>query len=109
MLKVKELQKQRGLAEVDLFLQSNKPLNEDLKDIWTDEIMEYYVQMSEEIISESNYGHYNDIGGSTGMNDVEEERSGSVDFMTQNEVTNVIDDSLVQMRGGLAAHPSNCQ
>ncbi|GJV02850.1 RNA-directed DNA polymerase, eukaryota, reverse transcriptase zinc-binding domain protein [Tanacetum coccineum] len=33
-------------TEVDLFLLSNKPLSDDMKDIWTDDMMEYYLEES---------------------------------------------------------------
>lgn len=107
--KVEELQAERGKTEVELFLLSNKPFDDDLKDIWTDNMMDYYTMRSDEIKSDCLNGHFNDIDNSSCMEEVEEERSGSADFMTQNEVSNGIDISMAQMQGGLADHPSNFQ
>lgn len=39
LIKVESLPKERSFTEVDLFLLYKKPLDEDRKDIWTDDMM----------------------------------------------------------------------
>ena len=109
LLKVEQLQKERGMVEVDLILISNKPLDDDLKDIWTDEMMEYYMMRCEEIKSDIINGHACDMESSAAIDEVEEDKSGSASFMTQDEVSEKVESSMAQMQGGVASHPSNLQ
>ncbi|GJZ37316.1 zinc knuckle CX2CX4HX4C containing protein [Tanacetum coccineum] len=79
-----ELQWERRRAEVDIFI-------------------------CEEIKNDEKNGRYADDNGFDEMEEVGEDVSGSVIFMTQNEVSSDVDGSMAQMQGGLAAHPSNLQ
>lgn len=88
---------------------SNKPLDEEHKDIWSDDMMEYYLARCKEIQSDRVNGQNSAVGGSLSVNEVEEVTTGSASFMTQNEVVNDIDSSLVQASGGPASHDSIIQ
>ena len=72
-------------------------------------LMEYYLSRYEEIRSDRINGHNSEVGGSHSVNEVEEVTTGSASFMTQNEVVNDIDSSLVQASGGPASHKSIIQ
>ncbi|PWA36656.1 hypothetical protein CTI12_AA574180 [Artemisia annua] len=57
LAKVDSLLKERGFTEVDLFILSDKPLDNDRKATWTDEMVEYYSGRCEEIRSDKINGH----------------------------------------------------
>ncbi|GJX28461.1 RNA-directed DNA polymerase, eukaryota, reverse transcriptase zinc-binding domain protein [Tanacetum coccineum] len=99
LIKVKELQWEPRKTEVDLFLLLRKPLIEDLKDIWTDDMMEFFLARCEEITSDEINGHYNEFGGSSALNEVEEESNGAANFMVQNVISNDSDASMTQVHG----------
>nr|GEZ48049.1 hypothetical protein [Tanacetum cinerariifolium] len=82
LLKVKELQWVRRKAEVDLFILSRGPLVDDIKDIWTDDMMEYYSDRCDEIKNDEKNGHYAGDGGLYYTNEVDEETSGSAGGMS---------------------------
>ncbi|GKA31463.1 zinc knuckle CX2CX4HX4C containing protein [Tanacetum coccineum] len=109
LIKVEELQWERRRAEVDLFMLAKRPLMDDFKEIWTDDMVEYFLERCEEIKNDEKNGHYADDSGFDDMEEVGEDVSGSANFVTQNEVSSDIDGSMAQMQGGLAAHPSNLQ
>ncbi|GKA31462.1 RNA-directed DNA polymerase, eukaryota, reverse transcriptase zinc-binding domain protein [Tanacetum coccineum] len=100
---------ERRRAEVDLFMLTKRPLMDDFKEIWTDDMVEYFLERCEEIKNDEKNGHYADDSGFDEMEEVGEDVSGSANFVTQNEVSSDIDGSMAQMQGGLAAHPSNLQ
>ncbi|GJT13944.1 hypothetical protein Tco_0860986 [Tanacetum coccineum] len=109
LIKVEELQWERRRAEVDLFMLAKRPLMDDFKEIWTDDMVEYFVERCEEIKNDEKNGHYAEDSGFDDMEEVGEDVSGSANFVTQNEVSSDIDGSMAHMQGGLAAHPSNLQ
>ncbi|GJV21627.1 hypothetical protein Tco_1370647 [Tanacetum coccineum] len=100
---------ERRKVEVDLFILSKRPLVDDIKDIWTDDMMEYFLDRCEEVKNDEKNGHYADDGVFDSMEEVGDDTSGSASFLSQNEVVNGIDTSMAQMQGGLADHPSNLQ
>ncbi|GKC02083.1 zinc knuckle CX2CX4HX4C containing protein, partial [Tanacetum coccineum] len=104
LIKVEELQWERRRAEVDLFMLTKRPLMDDFKEIWTDDMVEYFLERCEEIKNDEKNGHYADDSGFDEMEEVGEDVSGSANFVTQNEVSSDIDGSMAQMQGGLAAH-----
>ncbi|GJX40549.1 zinc knuckle CX2CX4HX4C containing protein [Tanacetum coccineum] len=104
---VEELQWERRRVEVDLFMLSKMPLMDDFKEIYTEDMVEYFFERCEEIKNDAKNGHYADDSGSGNMEEVSEVVSGSANFIAQNEVSNDIDGSMAQMQGGLAAHPLN--
>nr|GEU94583.1 hypothetical protein [Tanacetum cinerariifolium] len=55
--KVKDLKWERRKSEVDLFLLSRELLTKDIKDMWTDDTMEYYLERCDEIRSDEINGH----------------------------------------------------
>lgn len=69
-------------------------------------MMDYYLSRCEEIRSDNINGHSNDMGYSNLVDEVEEDKSGSAQFMVQNEVSNAIDSSMVQNGGAVASHSS---
>ncbi|GJX32961.1 hypothetical protein Tco_0242816 [Tanacetum coccineum] len=69
---------------------------EDLKDMWTDNMMEYYLMRCDEIKCDQINGHYNDFVALFVMDEVEEVRHGSASFIVQNDVSNGIDGSMKQ-------------
>nr|GEU80501.1 hypothetical protein [Tanacetum cinerariifolium] len=96
LLKVKELQWVRRKAESDLFILSRRLLVDDIKDIWTDDMMKYYSDRCDEIKNDEKNGHYADDGGLFYTDEVDEETSGSAGFVTQNEVFNGISNATKQ-------------
>ena len=109
LFKVEALLKEKRFCEVDLFLLSNKPLDEEHKDIWSDDMMDYYLARCKETMNVQVNGQISVVGGSLSVDEVEEVTTGSASFMTQNEVVNDIDSSLVQASGGPASHESIIQ
>ncbi|GJR58908.1 hypothetical protein Tco_1501070 [Tanacetum coccineum] len=109
LMKVEELQWERRMDEVDLFMLSKMPLMDDFKEICTEDMVDYFLERCEEIKNDAKNGHYADDSGFDNMEEVGEDVSGSASFMAQNEVVSDIDGSMAQMQGGLAAHPSNLQ
>ncbi|GJS08176.1 hypothetical protein Tco_0364972, partial [Tanacetum coccineum] len=71
-----------------------KLLTEDLKDMWTDDMMEYYLMRCDEIKCDQINRHYNDFVAMSTMDEVEEVRHGSASFIVQNDVSNGIDGSM---------------
>ncbi|GKB54606.1 zinc knuckle CX2CX4HX4C containing protein, partial [Tanacetum coccineum] len=108
-IKVKELQWDKRRFEVDLFIMSKKVLSDDVKQAWTDDMADYFLERCEEIKNDEKNGHYTDDGVQENMEEVGDDTSGSASFLTQNEVINGVDTSMAQMQGGLAGHPSNFQ
>ena len=109
LFKVEALLKEKRFYEVDLFLLSNKPLDEEHKDIWSDDMMEYYLARCKETKSDRVNGHNSAMGSPSSVHEVEEVTTGSASFMSQNEVVNDIDSSFVQASGGPASHDSIIQ
>ncbi|GKA03855.1 RNA-directed DNA polymerase, eukaryota, reverse transcriptase zinc-binding domain protein, partial [Tanacetum coccineum] len=99
LIKVEELQWERRRAEVDLFMLTKRPLMDDFKEIWTDDMVEYFLERCEEIKNDEKNGHYADDSGFDDMEEVGEDVSGSANFVTQNEVSSDIDGSMAQMQG----------
>ncbi|GKF88577.1 hypothetical protein Tco_0259454 [Tanacetum coccineum] len=87
----------------------NNVVDVGVKEIWTNDMVEYFVERCEEIKNDEKNSHYADDSGFDDMEEVGEDVSGSANFVTQNEVSSDIDGSMAQMQGGLAAHPSNLQ
>nr|GEY57583.1 hypothetical protein [Tanacetum cinerariifolium] len=85
---------------VTIYLQSEP--RPDQRDMWTDDMMEYYLMRCDEIKCEQINGHYNDFVALFVTDEVEEVRHGSASFIVQNDVSNCIDGSMSQMQGGLA-------
>ncbi|GKC99546.1 zinc knuckle CX2CX4HX4C containing protein [Tanacetum coccineum] len=108
-IKVKELQWDKRRFEVDIFMMSKKALSDDVKQAWTDDMEEYFLDRCEEVKNDEKNGHYANDGDAHSMEEVQEDNSGSAHFMVQNEVSNGIDDSMAYMQGGLAEHPSSFQ
>lgn len=96
LAKIAELQKEKNLFVVELFLLLNKPLDKDRNDMWTDDMLDYYSSRCEDIKSDHINGHGNDMGESNSVVEVEEEDSGSALFMAQ-------------IGGAFASHPSSVQ
>ncbi|PWA38381.1 hypothetical protein CTI12_AA581910 [Artemisia annua] len=92
LAKIEVLEKEKNLTEVDMFLLSNKPLDNDCKQSWNDDMINYYVSRCDEINSDRINGHSNDMGGIGSGDEVEEETSDADQFMVQNEITNAIDN-----------------
>ncbi|GJS50263.1 hypothetical protein Tco_0600384 [Tanacetum coccineum] len=108
-IKVKELQWDKRRFEVDLFMMSKKVLSDDVKQAWTDDMEEYFLDRCEEIKNDERNGHYADNDDCFNMDEVHEDTSGSASFMVQNEVFSGIDVSMAQMQAGLAEHSSSFQ
>ena len=84
-------------------------LENDRKETWTEDMLDYYSSRCDEIKSDRINDHLDDMGGSGSVNEVEEETTGSARFVTQNEVSNVIDGSMAQLGGAFASHASSIQ
>ena len=109
LAKVECLQKERNFLKVDLFILSNKPLDKECKDTWTDDMLEYYSSRCDEIKSDRINGHLSDMDGACSLDEVEEVMTGSASFMTQNEVVNDVDTTMVEDCGAPASFDSNLQ
>ncbi|GJT92149.1 ribonuclease H-like domain-containing protein [Tanacetum coccineum] len=96
--KVKELQWDKRRFEVDLFMLSKRELSDEVKLAWTEEMIEYFAKRCEEIIDDEKNGHYTD-DDAYNMEEVDDDTSGSANFISQNEVVNGIDTSMAQMQG----------
>ncbi|GKE25420.1 hypothetical protein Tco_1440804, partial [Tanacetum coccineum] len=83
--KIVDLEWERRRAEVDLFLVSKEVMTDNIRDVWSDDMME---------VSE---------------NEVEEVNDATASFMVQNELSNDSDVSMTHVHGGVASHPSNLQ
>lgn len=92
--KVKELQNERGQAEVELFILSKEPFNDGLKDIWTDDMMNYYIRRCDEIKTVGVDGHGNDMGRTSGQDEVGSGLNATSEFLAQDDVSNVHDVSM---------------
>ncbi|GJT92152.1 hypothetical protein Tco_1080997 [Tanacetum coccineum] len=108
-IKVKELQWDKRRFEVDLFMMSKKVLSDDVKQAWTDDMEEYFLDRCEEIKNDERNGHYADNDDCFNMDEVHEDTSGSASFIVQNEVFSGIDVSMAQMQAGLVEHSSSFQ
>ncbi|GJV85788.1 hypothetical protein Tco_1525686 [Tanacetum coccineum] len=64
-----------------------------------DDMMEFFLARCEEITSDEINGHYNEFGGSSSLNEVEEESNGAANFMVQNVISNDSDASMTQVHG----------
>ena len=69
--------------------------------------MEYYLCRCEQIKGDCINGHFTDMGDSG--NDIEEETSGSTQFMTQNEISTDIDSLMAVNGAGSASNTSTIQ
>ncbi|GJT46938.1 RNA-directed DNA polymerase, eukaryota, reverse transcriptase zinc-binding domain protein [Tanacetum coccineum] len=106
--KVKELKWDKRRFEVDLFMLSKRESSNEVKLAWTEEMIEYFAERCEEIINDEKNGHYTD-DDAYNMEEVDDDSSGSANFISQNEAVNGIETSMAQMQGGLANHPLNFQ
>ncbi|GKC32155.1 RNA-directed DNA polymerase, eukaryota, reverse transcriptase zinc-binding domain protein [Tanacetum coccineum] len=95
---IQELRTKKQFLEVDLFMCLQVPLNENVKDQWNDEMIEYYENLIDIMKNDEINGHY--ASGSTGgMGDeVAEDTSAHASFMTQNNASNLVDSSMAQMQ-----------
>ncbi|GKC74729.1 hypothetical protein Tco_1120612 [Tanacetum coccineum] len=73
--------------------------DELIKDMWTDNMMKYYLMRCDEIKCDQINGHYNDFVALSAMDEVEEVRHGFASFIVHNDVSNGIDGSMSQMQG----------
>ena len=72
-------------------------------------MLEYYLSRSEQIKSDLLNGHASVMGASVSVDEVEEETFVFARFILQNEVSNVIDNSMEQIGGAFASHLSAIQ
>ncbi|GJV21624.1 hypothetical protein Tco_1370644 [Tanacetum coccineum] len=95
--RIEELVLNKQLAKVELFILSEKPLDDKIIECWTDEMIEFYeasVGMNEQNINEKN----KKIKVSKAMDDeVGKDLSAHAGFMTQNVVSNTVDASMENM------------
>ncbi|GKC54570.1 hypothetical protein Tco_1077315 [Tanacetum coccineum] len=94
LLVVKGLQWERRKADVDLMILSKKPLTEDIKVFGL-----YYLTRCDEKRSDEINGQFNDADRVVSVDDVEDDTSGSTEFLAQNEVVNGTNSSMAQMQG----------
>ncbi|GKE50259.1 zinc knuckle CX2CX4HX4C containing protein [Tanacetum coccineum] len=98
--KVKGLKWERDMLEVDFFVCSNQPLTDNIKEFWTDDMVEYFKRVNEEKESDKINGHWCDV---------DEGSNATACFMAQDDVSNIHDEYMADMQGGIASHSSNFQ
>ncbi|GJR85808.1 hypothetical protein Tco_0209819 [Tanacetum coccineum] len=85
------------MAEVELFILSEKPLDDKVKEGWTDEMLEFYeanADLNDYDINEKN----EKMKSNDAMDDeVSEDFSAHANFMTQNVVSSAVDASMAYM------------
>ena len=97
--RIQDLKTRKQLLEVHLFISLNIPLSDELKNEWTDEMLEYFFKLK-------NGGVKDQAGASCSeamMDEIAEDTSAHAGFMTQNNVSNVVD---AQMQSGIASNNS---
>ncbi|GJY18809.1 RNA-directed DNA polymerase, eukaryota, reverse transcriptase zinc-binding domain protein [Tanacetum coccineum] len=95
--RIEKLILKKQLAEVELFILSKKPLDDKVKEGWTDEMLEFYEANSDlndyDINEKNKKMKFNDA-----MDDkVSEDFSAHANFMTQNVVSSIVDASMAYM------------
>ena len=86
VVRIQNLVLKRQVAEVELFILSEQPLNDDIKIGWTEDMIMFY----ESCIAKNVQG--DDLTNEVGM-----DHSAHADFMTQNIVPNVVDAAMDSM------------
>nr|GEZ82257.1 hypothetical protein [Tanacetum cinerariifolium] len=56
ILMVKDLQWEKSKSEVELFLLSRNPFTKDMQDMWTDDMMDYYLESDDDVSVYSVFG-----------------------------------------------------
>ncbi|GJZ43290.1 RNA-directed DNA polymerase, eukaryota, reverse transcriptase zinc-binding domain protein [Tanacetum coccineum] len=87
--KVKGLKWERDMLEVELFVCSNQPLANNIKEFWSDDMVEYFEQVNEEKESDKINGHWCDV---------DEGSNATASFMAHDDVSNLHDESMAEMQ-----------
>ena len=108
VVRIQGLMLRKQIAEVELFILSGKPLNDEVRKGWNDEMIEFYVNRLNEMEKTKNQDG-GDLKNTCSFEDeVSNDPSAHADFMTQNNVSNVMDTSMASMvDNGVAASTSN--
>ncbi|GKC81170.1 hypothetical protein Tco_1136887, partial [Tanacetum coccineum] len=105
---IDDLRVKKQMLEVDLFMCLKAPLTEEVKDTWTDEMVEYYDYLVELRRGDEVNGHFG-ADDNDDMSDesveVAEDLSAHASFMTQNAVSNIADADMAQMHNQDASSP----
>ncbi|GJQ91233.1 hypothetical protein Tco_0002372 [Tanacetum coccineum] len=91
LAKIEELKWKKQMVEVDLFSSLNVPLTDDVKDRWTEEMIEDYEGILEERRNDVINGHW-EQNYNEAMEEVAEETSAHAYFIVKN---NVVDDGMI--------------
>ncbi|GKD38380.1 hypothetical protein Tco_1258587 [Tanacetum coccineum] len=86
------------MLEVDLFMCLQIPLFEEIKQTWTDEMEDYFDSLIEIQRSDRINRHFDDKNIDNMGDEVAEDNSAHASFMTQNNVSNMVDSSMAQMQ-----------
>lgn len=98
--RIQDLTTSKQLLEVDLFISLNIPFNDDLKNQWTDVMFEYFFKVKNEGVKEQ----VGVSGREAMMDEVADDTSAHASFMTQNNVSNVVDSNMAQMQSNTASN-----
>ncbi|GKB03280.1 RNA-directed DNA polymerase, eukaryota, reverse transcriptase zinc-binding domain protein [Tanacetum coccineum] len=93
--KVKGFKWERDVLEVDLFVCSNQPLADNIKEFWSDDMVEYFERVNEEKENDKINGHWCDV---------DEGSNATASFMAHNDVSNIHDDSMAEKQGDQVMH-----
>ncbi|GJR22245.1 hypothetical protein Tco_0970772 [Tanacetum coccineum] len=88
------------MAEVELFILSEMPLDDKGKEGWTDEMLEFYEARITKDGQDGNEDYKRMKFGCAVEDEVGEDLSAHADFMTKNVVSNTVDASMADMAKG---------
>lgn len=87
----------KQIAEVELFILSGKSLDDDIKKGWNDEMIKFYKTKVMENVNGRNQGDVASSSACAMEEDVSKDTSAHAEFMTQNDVSTVVDGSMASM------------
>ena len=82
---------------MDLFIFFGKSLDDDIKKGWNDEMIKFYNTKVMENVNGRNQGNVASSSACAMEEEVSKDTSAHAEFMTQNEVSNVVDGSIASM------------
>ena len=107
MERIEELVLKKQVAEIEVFILSDKSLDDDVYKGWSDEMKELYEARIVEIMQNGNLNEdVSRVGGSVN-NEVGMDLSAHAEFITQNIVSNAADVAMAGMVSNAGGDPSS--
>ncbi|GJT75531.1 RNA-directed DNA polymerase, eukaryota, reverse transcriptase zinc-binding domain protein [Tanacetum coccineum] len=104
LLKINGWRLEKQKAEVELFFYTKSELTEEIKDTWTDEMVAQYETLVGKKVDDMIRESFDEGVVECIEEEVAEDTLGSAEFMTKNEVSNVVEVNGVEMQGIIKTH-----